>query len=85
MSHELDKVAQLVEEVFQERFGLDFQDTFSSSDQDLATSTVSKELKVEKVGCVIRQGDKVGPSAVGELTRSLNKVNLLIIPAVCVL
>ena len=42
--HNSDKVAQLAEEVCQEHFELDFQDTFSSSVQDLAASAVSKEL-----------------------------------------
>ena len=58
---------------------------FSSSVQDLAASTESKELKVEKVECDIHQGDKVGAKAVGELTRSFNKVKLQIIRFVCAL
>ena len=65
VSHKFDKVAALAEEVFHECFELDFQHMFSSSTQDLATSTVSKELKVEKVECDMHQGDKAGASAVG--------------------
>ena len=42
VSHKLDKVSQLVEEVYQEHFELDFQEIFSSSIQCLATSAVSK-------------------------------------------
>ena len=61
-----------------------FQCVFSSYVQDLATSAVSKELKVEKLECDIHQGDEVGASAVGELTRILSKANLLILSIVCV-
>lgn len=75
MSHDSDEAVQSVEEVCQECFELDFQDTFSSSVQDLAASAASKELKEEQVECGTRLGDKVGASAVGELTRSLNKEN----------
>ena len=80
VSHESDEVAQLEEEVFQEHFELNFQDTFSSSAQDLAASSTSKELKVEYD---MHQGDKVGASAVGESTRSLSKVKLLIFSVAC--
>ena len=83
--HESDKIAELEEEVCQEYFELDFKDTFSSSVQDLAAITASKELKVEKVERDTHQGDEVGAGAVGELTRSFNKVKLLIIPVVCIL
>ena len=75
----------MTKRVFQECFELDFQDVLSSSVQDLAASAASKELKVKKVECDVHQGDKVGASTVGELTRSFNKVNLLIIPVVCIL
>ena len=75
LSYKADKVAQLAEEVCQEHFELNFQETFSSSVKDLAARDSSKELKVE---CGMHQGDKVGTSAVIELTRNLNKVNLLI-------
>ena len=51
---------------------------FSSLAQDLATSTASKELKVDKVEFDTHHRDKVRASDVGELTRSLNKVNLMI-------
>ena len=47
ISQKADKVAQLAEEVWQECFELDFQDVFSSSVQDLATTAASKELKVD--------------------------------------
>ena len=57
---------------------MNFQNIFSCSVQDLAASAVSKESLVDKVECDMRQGGKVGTSAVGKLTRSLNKVNLLI-------
>ena len=40
-------------------------------------SAVEKELLVDKVERVVHQGDNVGASDVGELTRSLNKLNLL--------
>ena len=45
---------------------------------------MSKELKVDKVEWNMRQGDKVGASDVEELTRSLNKVHLLIFSIVCI-
>ena len=45
-------------------FCLKFQDVFASSVQDLAASAVAKELKVDKAECDVRQGDKVGASAV---------------------
>ena len=51
---------------------MEFQDTFSSSVQDLAASAASKELKMEKVEHNMHQGNKLGASAVRELTRSLN-------------
>ena len=44
--------------------------------QDLATSVASKELNVEKVEYDMHQGEKVGDSAVGELTRTKDKVKL---------
>ena len=84
VSHEADKVVQLAEEVCQGCFELNFQDMFLSSVQDLAASVTSKELKVEKVECDMHQCGEVGPSAVEELTRSLNKVNLIIFSVVCV-
>ena len=85
VSYESNKVAGLAEEVCHEYFELEFQHTFSSSAQDLAASTVSKELKVEKVECGMHQGDKVGASTVGKLNRSKDKVKLLIISVVCIL
>ena len=84
LSHESHKVAQLTEEFCQEYFELNFQDMFSSSVQDLAASAASKKLKVGNVEDAVLQGDKVGASDVGELNRSLNKVNLLIFSIVCV-
>ena len=36
----------------------------------------SKELNVEKVECGMHQGDKVGASVVGELSRIKDKVKL---------
>ena len=47
-----------------------FIDVFALSVQDLAAKKVSPELNVEKVECGMRQGDKVGISTGGELTRS---------------
>ena len=57
---------------------------FSSSVQDLAASALSKELNAETVECDMRQRDKLGASAVGGLTRSKDKVILLIISVVCI-
>ena len=54
--HEADKVAELAEEMCDEIFDLKFQGAFSSSSQDLATSTVSKELEVDEVERDVRQG-----------------------------
>ena len=48
-------------------------------------SAGSKELNAEKVECDMHQGNKVGASVVGELTRSKVKVKSLIIPVVCIL
>ena len=44
--------------------------------KDLASIEVSKELNVEKVESDMCQGDKVGTSDVGELTRSRDTVKL---------
>ena len=66
-------------------FGLTFQETFSSSVQDLTESAVPKELEVDKVECGMRQGDKVGASPVGELSRTVSNVKLLFIHIVLVL
>ena len=44
-SHESCKVAKLTEEVCHEQFGLNFQEMFSSSVQDLAAIAALKELK----------------------------------------
>ena len=65
ISHEVDKVAELDEEICDETFDLKFQDTFSSSVQDLAASAVAKTLEVDKVECDMHQGDKVGASVFG--------------------
>ena len=75
-SHKADKVVQLVEKVWHEHFDLNFTNKFSSSVQDLASSTTSKELYANKVECDMNQGDKLGASAVGELTRKKDKVKL---------
>ena len=57
---------------------------FSSSVHELASSAVSKQLKVGKVESHMRHGDNVGPSPLGEFTRSLDKVNSLIFSVVYV-
>ena len=51
----------------------------------MAVSTVAKELEGDKVECDMHQGDKVGASAVGELSRTVNKENSLFICIVVVL
>ena len=74
-----DEVAELAEETCTECFDKEFNDMFSSSAQDLAASAVANEFnveKVEKVECDMRQGDKVGTSAVRESTKSKVKVRL---------
>ena len=83
--HEANKVAELVEKTCCEMFDLEFQEVFSSSVQDLATSAIPKELEVDKVEPSTCQVDKVGSSAVGELTRTANKAKLLFIRIVDVL
>ena len=60
-------------------FGLEFHDIFSCLVQDLAASAAAKELEADKAECDMRQGNKVGASAAGELVRTVNKVNLLFI------
>ena len=77
ISHEACEVAELAEDVCDETFGLKFQDTLAFLVQDLAASSVSKELEVNKVECDVHQGDKVGVSAVGELIRTVNKINFI--------
>ena len=84
LSHEANKVSELAEEACNEFFDLDFTDAFSSSAQDLAASALSKEFNTEKVECDMHQGDKVGASAVWELTRRKDK-DFLIIPVVFIL
>ena len=44
--------------------------------QDVAAGTVTNELKMEKVQCDMHQGDKVGASTFGELTKIKDKVKL---------
>ena len=83
-THTSDKVSEFDRKTCNEMFGLEFHDMFSCSVQDLAASSVAKESQVDKVECEMRQGDKVGASAVGELVRTLNKVNLLFIHIVVV-
>ena len=85
ITHEADKVAELAEEVRHEVFGLTFHEFVSSSVQDLAASFVPQELEVDKAEFGMRQGDTVGASAVGELSRTVNKVKLLFIQIVVVL
>ena len=77
------KAAELVEELCDYCFGLNFTNTFSSSAQDLTASDLSKELNVDKVECDMHQGDKVVTSAVGELTRTKDKAKLQLIPVDC--
>ena len=71
ISHKVDKVSELAEEICDGMFGLKFQDMFTSSVQDLAASAVAKELEVDRVECDMHQGDEVGASAVGELVRTV--------------
>ena len=49
---------------------------FSSSAQDLSASAAEKALNVENVECYVHQGDKVGASAVGKLSRIECKAKL---------
>ena len=85
ITHEADKVAELAEKSCCETFDLKFQEMFSFSVEDMAVSTVAKELEGDKVECDMHQGDKVGASAVGELSRTVNKENSLFICIVVVL
>ena len=78
VSHKADNVATLAKEIILECFGCEFIDLFSSAVQDLAASSVTRVLDVDKVECDMRQGDKVGASAIGDLVRAVNKVNMLI-------
>ena len=74
LTYETDKVAELAEEACSECFDEEFNEIVSSSVQDLDASEVAKELNVEKVEFDMHQVDEVGVSAVGELTRSKDKV-----------
>ena len=58
---------------------MEFTSLFSCSGQDLATSATAKELLVDKVERGSHQGDDVGTSAVGELTRTKDKANTLFV------
>ena len=62
--------------MWHEHFDLSFTNVFSSSEQNLAASDESKELNRHKVEGNMHQGDKVGASAVGELTMTKDKVKL---------
>jgi len=84
-SHTSDKVAELGQEVINKTFGVEFADVFLCSVQDLAASVVAKESQFDNIECDVRQGDKVDASAVGELVRTANEVNLLIICIVVVM
>ena len=79
ITHKADKVAELAEKACCEMFDLIFQETFSSLVQDLASSAVPKELEVDKIECDMRQGDKVGASAVREFVRTVSILKLLLI------
>ena len=65
-------------------FRCEFIDLISSSVQDLAASSVAKELRVDEVECDMHQGDKVGASAVEELSRACDKVNMFVVCIVLV-
>ena len=76
-------VTQLAQDAINETFETNFQNAFSYSVHNLVVSTVAKELVVDKVEYDVHEGEKVRASAVGELTRSLIKVNLLTFSIVC--
>ena len=74
-----EKVAELTQQACNEACGVEFHDVFSCLVQDLAASAVAKESQVDEVECDTHQGHKVGASTVGNLARTVNKVNLLFI------
>ena len=69
LSRKCDKFAELVEDSCIQVLDKYFVG-FSLSVQDLVESKVSAESNAEKAECDMHQGDKVGSSAAGELTRS---------------
>ena len=60
-------------------FSVEFHDAFSCSIQDLSASAIAKESQVSTVEHATHQGYEVGASTFGELTRTVNDVNLLVI------
>ena len=74
LSSKAEKVKELAEDVSLELTDKQFKDIFSSSVQDQAAKKVAKELDVATDTCDMHQGDKIGASAVGELTRSRDGV-----------
>ena len=79
-SHKAGKVAELAEEVCHECFGLNFTNVFSSSVQEVAISTASKELNIDKVEFDVCQGDEVGAITIGKITRTKDEVKSQFIP-----
>ena len=74
LSSKTNKVSELAQDACTEVLDKNFVNIFASSVRDLAASKVAVELIVEKVECDVHQGDKVGSSAVGKLTRSKDNV-----------
>lgn len=56
-----------------EALDLVFEDAVGASQQDGNAVKVARELGLEEVTCLMHSGDKVGASAIGDLTRSRNK------------
>ncbi|KAI9346567.1 hypothetical protein BDR26DRAFT_112210 [Obelidium mucronatum] len=67
-------VSEMLQAVFKERTGLEFQETVSSMMQDRCALGVSNQCDIEEEACLMHDGDKLGRSAVGALTRSRNKI-----------
>lgn len=56
-----------------EELGLSFDDAIGASQQDGAAGSVADELGVPREVCLMHSADKVGSSAIGDLTRSKKK------------
>ncbi|KAI9330864.1 hypothetical protein BDR26DRAFT_922375 [Obelidium mucronatum] len=74
LSNTNDAVATKVKALFKQRTGLDFEGAVSSMIQDRAALGVADLLDIEEEACLMHDGDKVGKSAIGALTRSNNKI-----------
>ena len=65
-------VTDLGRTVVKDVTGFNFEDLFGLAIQDRGATKVAKALELDEEICDMHNGDKIGASAIGELTRSKN-------------